>query len=443
MFPTARRPRRSAVHYDLLFVERGEWEDDPEYPNAPLPAHERTWRHPSEQGATQWVRSEPPLVVGRGLSVATGTVGAVLAVGLLWLMIPNDNKGGGVAVQGSTTVRVAAESLTSRPTSSLPASAPAELSSAPITSLAATSTAPPPTDGTTTSPPTSPDTSDPTSASSPADSTPPSSAATLVDSSLPSSTGETAPPVETIHPALALAVSVGSSHYVAATAAAVGDQSTMTVQLPSGDSTTASVVSVDSSTGIAVLAIPDDVDAAPMEASHAALPTDAAIVLTPDPMPVSVWRDDTGTNLTSDPEVSVPEGSLVLDTDNRLIGMCTTTANGIHVLDAVALRDAINAVIARQSQAWGGFQVAVADNGDLTVTGVAAGSPAATAGVQVGSLIRGIDGAAIQGPDGLEALRATLRSHVPGDTVTLSVVAPGATDPADVAVTLVANPGSF
>src|SRR4051812_24727198 len=166
MFPAARRPRRSVVHYDLLFVERGEWEDDPEYPNAPLPAHERTWRHPSEQGATQWVRSEPPLVVGRGLSVATGTVGAVLAVGLLWLMIPNDNKGGGVAVQGSTTVRVAAETLTSRAPSSLPATAPAELSSAPITSLATASTAPPPTDGTTASPPTSPPPSDLTSSSS-------------------------------------------------------------------------------------------------------------------------------------------------------------------------------------------------------------------------------------------------------------------------------------
>ncbi|MCU1364417.1 MAG: hypothetical protein JWN39_56, partial [Ilumatobacteraceae bacterium] len=369
MFPAARRPGRTVLHYDLLFVERGEWEDDPEYPNAPLPAHERTWRHPSEQGATEWVRSEPPLVVGRGLSVATGTVGAVLAVGLLWLLIPHDNKGGGVAVQGSTTVRVAAETLTSRLTSSLPPTAPAELSAAPITALAVTSTAPPPTDGTTSPPPTrptSPATSEPTASSSTAASTPPSSDATLVDSSSPGSTGETAPPVETIHPALALAVSVGSSHFVAATAAAVGNQSTMTVQLPSGNSTVASVVSVDTSTGIAVLAIPDDVDAAPIEPSGVSLPTDAAIVLTPDPTPVSVWRDDTGTNLTADPELSVPEGSLVLDTDNRLIGMCTTTANGIHVLDAAALRDAINGAIAQQSPVWAGLHVAVADNGDVT-----------------------------------------------------------------------------
>lgn len=423
-------------------MERGEWEDDPEYPNAPLPAHERTWRHPSEQGATHWVQSEPPLVVGRGLSVATGTVGAVLAAGLLWLMIPHDNKGGGVAVQGSTTVRVAAETLTSRQTSSLPANAPIELSAGPVPALAVTSTSPPPTEATTSTPSLRP-TTEPTPPSSPTVSAPPSSTAPSVDSSSPASTGETPPPVETVRPAMAIAVSVGLSHFVAATAAAVGGQSTMTVQLPSGDSTTASVVSINSGTGIAVLAIPDDVDAAPIEPSRAALPTDSAVVLTPEPKPVSVWRDETGTNLTSDPDLNVPEGSLVLDTENRLIGMCTTTANGIHVLDASALRDAINDVIAHQSPVWAGLHVAVADNGDLTVIEVATGSPAATAGVQVGSLIRAIDGAATQGADGLESLRATLWSHLPGDTITLSVVAPGATDPTNVPVTLVANPGSF
>ena len=58
----SRHPSSAAREYDLVFVERGEWDEEPEYPRAPLPAHERQWRHPSEQGATAWSQSEPPLV---------------------------------------------------------------------------------------------------------------------------------------------------------------------------------------------------------------------------------------------------------------------------------------------------------------------------------------------------------------------------------------------
>ena len=125
-------------------MERGEWDDEAEYPSGPLPAHERTWRHPSEQGATAWVQSEPPLVVGRGLSVATGTVGVVLAVGLLWVMVPHDNRsGGGVAAQSSTSLRsTAAESFVARQTSTLVETSPAELSSTPRTTAATAMTQP-------------------------------------------------------------------------------------------------------------------------------------------------------------------------------------------------------------------------------------------------------------------------------------------------------------
>jgi hypothetical protein len=96
-------------------VERGEWDEEPDYPRAPLPAHERQWRHPSEQGAYVWDRSEPPLVVGKGLSVATGTVGAVLAIGLLWLMVPHSNRNGGGVAEVSSTVHALGGSEASVP----------------------------------------------------------------------------------------------------------------------------------------------------------------------------------------------------------------------------------------------------------------------------------------------------------------------------------------
>lgn len=55
-----------------------------QYPPAPLPAHERAWRHPSELGAEAWRRSEPPLSIGRGLFLVTSACGATLATALAW-----------------------------------------------------------------------------------------------------------------------------------------------------------------------------------------------------------------------------------------------------------------------------------------------------------------------------------------------------------------------
>ena len=66
------------------------WDDsgDPLYPAAPVPAHERTWRHPSEVGKAAWELSEPPVAIGRGLLVTTGAIGSVLGVAVLWLLSP-------------------------------------------------------------------------------------------------------------------------------------------------------------------------------------------------------------------------------------------------------------------------------------------------------------------------------------------------------------------
>lgn len=55
-----------------------------EYPPAPLPAHERAWRHPSEVGAEAWRRSEPPLSIGRGLFLVTSACCATLGAALVW-----------------------------------------------------------------------------------------------------------------------------------------------------------------------------------------------------------------------------------------------------------------------------------------------------------------------------------------------------------------------
>ena len=58
------------------------------YPVAPLPKHERQWRHPSEIGQQAWVMSEPPIALGRGLLVTTGAIGCAIGLAILWMLFP-------------------------------------------------------------------------------------------------------------------------------------------------------------------------------------------------------------------------------------------------------------------------------------------------------------------------------------------------------------------
>lgn len=398
--------------YHLPFVERGEWHDDPEYPHAPLPAHERSWRHPSEQGASQWVLSEPPLVVGRGLTLVTGTIGVVLAVGLLWLMIPHNNRGGGVAAQGSTTLRnPGVESSTRQSTA-------AAITNSPITTMSSLVVA-----GATT--------------------TVVGTATTIAASgsgASPTTRVEQPTTTAVLQLQTAMAVALVPGHFVATTAASVGEALNVTVQLPSGENVAGTVYSVDQSSGIAVISLPDGVTTTPMSRSIAPIPTDAAVVLTPAPSPVSVWRDATGTQVTADPDIQLPEGALVMDADSGLIGMCTIDTDGVHVVEARSLLDAINEAIANEAPVWLGVKVGSDDAGNLTVMSVDADGPSALAGVQIGSVIRGIDGVTVTT---LDALRSGLLAHKPGDVATLSVVPPGATVPVDVAITLTPNPGAL
>jgi S1-C subfamily serine protease len=512
--------------YDLLFVER-EWDEEPDYPHAPLPAHERTWRHPSEQGATAWIRSEPPLVVGKGLSVATGTVGAVLAIGLLWLMVPHDNRGGGGLAEVSSTVRVGptAEDLSLRQTT-----IPVDIVSAPtltnesngvsgngggtlgggttartligtpstITDSAATgsdvvvtvSRTHPGQTGSNTSPSSVDPVPGATSTTMPADSptiatkagggvpvlvapvtlptsgttvtsstatapisvagptlpsSPPTSTGTQSTSATPttqstSSSQSTIKPQPTTNAGPTFAVALTPGHFVAATAAAVGGQSTVNLRLPTGNTVVGNVVSVDSGSGIAVLSIPRGTPTTPIATSDAAMPSRGATVLNPEPTPVSVFKDSTGTQVTSGQGVPLAEGGLVLDTSKHLIGLCTKSGNGVHVLDAHALLDAINGAIASERPAWLGMNVRVNPTGNLAVTDVNTDGPAAGASIQPGDIIRAVDGTAVSNGD---SVRNAVAAHQVGETVVLSVLKTGAATPADVAIVLIANPGSL
>ena len=221
------------------------------------------------------MQSEPPLVVGRGLSVATGTVGVVLAVGLLWVMVPHDNRsGGGVAAQSSTSLRsTAAESFVARQTSTLVETSPAELSSTPRTTAATAMTQP--SAAASTIPTTTP--------------APSSSAGSTPTTLGPLETLQPQPSVEVVQLLNPTAVALAPGHFVVATAAAVGDQATMTVRLPTGGTAIGTVVKIDANSGIAVLSVPDDTDTGLIQPSQRGIPTDDAVVMAPEPTPATVW----------------------------------------------------------------------------------------------------------------------------------------------------------
>ncbi len=75
----------------------------------------------------------------------------------------------------------------------------------------------------------------------------------------------------------------------------------------------------------------------------------------------------------------------------------------------------------------------------LYVTDVASGSPAAQAGIQANSTITKLDGVAL-GSDGASNLVTVLSKYKVGDSVTLSVIAPGSSTESDVSIALAARP---
>ncbi|MEO7398797.1 MAG: PDZ domain-containing protein [Ilumatobacteraceae bacterium] len=387
-------------------MERGEWDNDADYPSAPLPAHERTWRHPSEMGEAHWVRSEPPLVVGRGLSVATGAVGAVLALGLLWLMVPHPNRDADVAAEFSTTtVRALALATT-------PASPRVAASTAGSELLVGTSSSPPTTAA-----------ADELAAET-----------TIVASLAPVPTmvlagdgdandNDMAAPLQPV------AVALTAGHYVVTTAAAVRGRESFAVYLPSGETVVGSVVAVDVANGTAVLSVSTEMGESLIEVSSAGFDTVGVTVMAPEPTSASLWIDDDATQVGYQNNIGVHssggEGSLVLDADGRLMGMCTRSATGVQMVSVAALLDALAAAAGIAPPAWLGIRADIDADGRVVVMEVLDGGPAAAAGLQAGDVLVAIDGIEIAD---LETLRAVLNSYSAGDTIIATVHDPNASE---------------
>lgn len=393
-----RRLTQSARLYSVALVELGDWDDDADasdrpdgFASAPLPPHERAWRHPSEIGAAKWAASEPPLVIGRGLSVVTGTIGLVLAAGLLWAMLPAG--GGSPSAVSSNTVRLGRDSFSTAPTTSR-------------TANTGTGTV----------------------------------MATLVSTTVPEPSVPTRQPPATVvvssasadAPTPAVALASASGPLAVTTAAAIGGASSLDVTLSSGQVVTAQVLMVDPSLHIAVLALPtDDVDMS-WEVADAIADGDPVVVLGPNEAAATIVISDAGVTLDVEPAM-VGEGALVLDASGRLVGLCTHGDRGVSLVAATDITQLAKKVDGMAlTMPWLGVELAdatgtVADafapsasdgSAGLTVTRVVDGGPAATAGLLVGDRLVTIDGVEIRT---FADVVGVLSRHRPSDVIVIEI----------------------
>jgi membrane-associated protease RseP (regulator of RpoE activity) len=379
------------LHYASPFVERSEpadaWDEGGEgddYPSAPIPAHERTWRHPSEIGQAAWVAAEPPVAIGRGLMVTTGAIGCVLGVAVLWLLTP---MGSGLAPSASpiaTSAVTAARILGATPTT-----AQAVLR--------------------------------------PTDSTVETTIATLPAEDIPVNT-VLVMNEQQVEPG-SIAVAIGDAPFIVTTASAVSGSHD--VSLMSSGESTGGVVTIQGD--LALIEPSSSVEVVAFEAVAAAEQGQTLLVLT-DEITEITYHDDGSSSL--DAGVIV-EGTPVVNDEGALVALCTLVIDdaGAHVNllpltgfdgstapteTTVAPETTVPATSpAEVGGGWLGVRFDTDGDAVLTIDAIAADSPAAIAGLLVGDRITAIDGIAVATVDDVLAL-ITARS--PGTVVTITVL---------------------
>ncbi len=191
----------------------------------------------------------------------------------------------------------------------------------------------------------------------------------------------------------------------------------------------ATVLRVDELTGVAVLAPSDPAAAELITSVGQADPTMTAMTgEVMDRSFTATASDDSqiyGTLLTTTECPEGAGGAPLVDPSGKLLGMVIDSPNPL--IAAVPLSD-IKAFVARVAEpdrattAWLGVELDRAGKQPLAVTAVAAGSPAAAAGMRAGDVIEALEGDRLQNHLELEHL---VRHTVSGTTVTVTVLRDG------------------
>ena len=354
-----------------------EWDNDEQGHPAPLPAHERAWRHPSEMGEQAWLRSEPPLVIGRGLSAAAGAIGGLLAMAVLWTMLPTEAGRSAVATVRSTLGLRSETGLV------------ADLTT-PVTDLVASTVR------TTSVVPSGSTTSNPATSTEPV-----ASSIAAVEPPMPTYQVQQGADLTTS----AVAVAVNGGNLVVTTSQAVTAELTVELLLPDGSTDTARVLFVDD-------------NAINVEAA-AALPGDQLTFFGDVQRNVTVGADN-AIDASWAGDASIREGTPVINQRGELVALCShgdTSSRLVPLANLDELQQAIAGYTAA-SKVWMGIALNDDPSGDLSVSAVDPAGPAATAGLTSGDVILTIDDVPVTTG---QSLAEALGAHQPGDVVVLGV----------------------
>jgi S1-C subfamily serine protease len=385
-------------------VSRSDWDDDEQYEVAPLPAHERQWRHPSEMGQQAWAHSEPPLAIGRGLTMATGTIGCVLALAVLWTMVPTQaGRSANSSVRSTSAARADSSAASFGTQSDLAGSIDVPVPPASSSIIAASTTA--------------------ASMST-------SVAATVVS---PMPTYQVQQGTEVSPVAIAVAVNGGS--LVVTTAQAVSADRTVTLMLPDGSVAEAKVLFVDDRSGLAVLAPNTASGTMAFVVASGVAAGDQLSYLGDSERTTTVADDLVVTAGWFDDSVAI-EGAPVVNQRGELVALCSRSGDGTRLVRLDNLDQLQQAIRAFTGAApvWLGVVLNDDPSGRLSIGAVDPAGPAAVAGLTSGDVIVSIDGTVLTSG---QALTEALAQHSPGDVVEFVVERSDGSD-VTVAVTLAA-----
>ena len=370
-------------------MSRDEWNDDEQGLPAPLPAHERAWRHPSEIGDQAWRQAEPPLAIGRGLTIATGTVGCVLAMAVLWTMLPTQAGRSAVATVRSTIAGRAEIVLTAdRPPATTDSPAP-------------TTSAPPAPTGT---------------SPSPTQSTQPQPTIAAPQRTMPTYQLQ-----QVTEPSAggAVAVAVSGGSLVITTARAVTADLTIELLLPDGSTDTARVLFVDDRSGLAVLVPGGTTSIDSFVVASVIEPGDELTFLGDEQMTITIG-DDSALDASWVDDESVREGTPVVNQRGELVALCSHSGGTGRLVPLANLDQLQQAITSYTGEAtvWLGIALGDDQSVGLAISAVDPAGPAAAAGLTSGDVILTVDGIALTEHVGLTDL---LAAHQPGDAVDVGV----------------------
>ena len=387
-------------------MSRSDWDDDEQYEVAPLPAHERGWRHPSEIGQQAWMHSEPPLAIGRGLTMATGTIGCVLALAVLWTMVPTQaGRSANSSVRATSAVRGDSSAASFGTQSDLAGTIDTPLTSTSDSFISASTTS--------------------------ASNSPSASVSVAPLPPMPTYQVQQG----TAESQVAIAVAVNGGSLVVTTAQAVSTDATVNLMLPDGSIAEAQVLFVDDRSGLAVLA-PQTANGTMAFAVASGIASGDQLTYLGDSERTTTVADDlVVTAGWFDDSVAI-EGAPVVNQRGELVALCSRSADGTRLVRLDNLDQLQQAIRAFTGAApvWLGVVLNDDPSGKLSIGAIDPAGPAVEAGLTSGDVIVSIDGIQLTS---VSALAAALAQHAPGDVVEFVVERPDGSD-VTVAVTLAA-----